>query len=71
MEDVPFYKTTDLSIGKQVGITKPGFVLTRNYADKVPGARGEAAFLARPVRALCPSPLSSRICRGSAYLPFR
>ncbi len=52
MEDVPFYKTTDLSIGKQVGITKPGFVLTRNYADKVTGARGEAAFLARPVRPL-------------------
>jgi len=55
VEDVPFYKTTDLSIGKQVGITKPGFVLTRNYADKVPGAKGEAAFLARPVRALCAS----------------
>ena len=50
MEDVPFYQTTDLSVGKQVGITNQGFVLTRNYPGKVPGARGEAAFLDRPVR---------------------
>ena len=58
VEDVPFYKTTDLSVGKQVGVTKQGFVLTRNYPGKVPGARGEAAFLDRPVR----PPLSS--CRS-------
>ena len=38
---MPFYRTTDLSVAKKVGITKPGFVLTRTY----PGAYGESAFL--------------------------
>ena len=50
VEDVPFYQTTDLAVAKQVGITKPGFVLTRNYPGKYPGSYGEAAFLTRPVR---------------------
>ena len=50
VEDVPFYQTTDLSVAKKVGITKPGFVLTRNY----PGAYGESAFLKEVRRPLGP-----------------
>jgi hypothetical protein len=56
VEDVPFYRTTDLSVAKKVGITKPGFVLTRNY----PGAYGESAFL-KDVRPRHPSTASPAI----------
>ena len=68
VEDVPFYRTTDLSVAKKVGITKPGFVLTRNY----PGAYGESAFLkdVRPrLSRKLPTPCQTVLSDGKDTLP--
>lgn len=50
-DDVPIYQTEDYSVAKKVGITKPGFVLTRTFKGH---HKEEAAYLKEVCS--CPTP---------------